>query len=225
MALRLGDLTDPERTVLELLTLGEPLGQATLAQLTDPAAVETLERRGLVTSRVDGRRVQVWLAHPVYGDVVSVGISALRQRALARSLAEVIEATGARRREDTLLVASWRLVGGGGSAELLVAGAIAARARHDHALTERLARAAIAEGAGFEARFVAAEAAHFQGRPDQAEHELAALAADATSDAERARVALLRFDNAYFLRGRAPTCGSSTTRPMPSPIRSGTTSC
>ena len=203
VALRLGDLTGPERAVLELLTLGEPLGQATLAQLAEPAAVETLERKGLITSRVDGRRVQVWLAHPVYGDVVSVGISALRQRALGPLVAEVIEATGARRREDTLLVASWRLVGGGGSAELLLSGAIAARARHDHALTERLARAAIDEGAGFEARFLAAEAAHFQGRPDQAEHELAALAADAASDAERGRVALLRFDNTYLLEGRA----------------------
>ena len=145
----------------------------------------------------------MWLAHPVYGDVVSIGISALRQRDLARSLAEVIEATGARRRQDTLLVASWRLVGGGGSAELLLSGAIAARARHDQALTERLARAAIDEGAGFEARFLAAEAAHVQGRPDQAEHELAALAPHAASDAERARVALLRFDNGFFLQGRA----------------------
>jgi DNA-binding CsgD family transcriptional regulator len=203
VALRLGDLTGPERTVLELLTLGEPLCQATLGQLTDPDAVESLEHKGLVTSRVDGRRVQVWLAHPLYGDVVRVSISVLRQRALARSRAEVIEATGARRREDTLLLASWRLMGGGGSAELLVAGAIAARARHDHSLTERLARAAIAEGGGFEARFVAAEAAHFEGRPAQAEHELAALAAHATTNGELARVAILRFDNAYLLEGKA----------------------
>jgi DNA-binding CsgD family transcriptional regulator len=145
----------------------------------------------------------VWLAHPVYGDVVRVGISALRERALARSRAEVIEATIGRRREDTLLVASWRLVGGGGSAELLVSGAIAARARHDHTLAEQLARAAMDKGAGFEARFVAAEAAHAQGRPGQAERELAALAQDAANDAERARIALLRFDNRYFLQLRA----------------------
>ena len=203
VAQRLGDLTDPERTVLELLTLGEPLDQATLAALTDPAAVETLERRGLITSRVDGRRVQVSLGHPIYGDVVSVGISALRQRDLARARAEVTEATGARRREDTLLVASWRLIGGGGSAELLLSGAIAARARHDHALTERLARAAIDDGAGFDAHFLAAEAANVEGRHDQAEKELAALAPQATTDAEQARVALLRFDNTYLLEGRA----------------------
>jgi hypothetical protein len=45
-----------------------------------------------------------------------------------------------------------------------------------------------------------AETAHLQGRSDQAEQELATLAAQATSDAERARVALLRFDNTYLGR-------------------------
>ena len=202
VALRLGGLCDAERSVLELLALGEPLGQARLDQLADPAAVATLERKGLIASRRDGRRVEVRLAHPVYGDVVRAEITALRERALARSLAEVVEATGGRRREDTLLLASLRLSGGGGSAELLAAGAAAARARHDHCLTEQLARAAIAEGGGFDARFMAAEAAHFQGRPGQAERELAALAADAATDAERARVALVRYDNAFFRHGR-----------------------
>jgi DNA-binding CsgD family transcriptional regulator len=203
VAQRLGDLTAAERTVFELLTLGEPLGQARLAELTDPAAIEALERKGLVTSRLSGRRLEVWLAHPVYGDIARQRISALRQRDLARSLAQVTEATGGRRRGDTLLLASWHLVGGGGSAELLTAGARVARARHDYSLAERLARAAVAEGAGFEARFLAAEAAHFQGRPDESERELAALAPGATSDAERARVALARFDNAYYRYGRA----------------------
>ena len=202
VALRLGNLSDAERAVLELLALCEPLGQVRLDRLADPAAVEALERKGLIASRMDGRRVEVRLAHPVYGDVVRAEITALRERALARSLAEAVEATGARRQEDTLLLASLRLTGGGASTELLVAGAIAARARHEHSLAERLARAAMAEGGGFEARLVAAEAAHFLGRPGQAERELSALAADAASDAERARVALVRFDNAYFLHGR-----------------------
>jgi DNA-binding CsgD family transcriptional regulator len=202
VALRLGDLSADERTVLELLTLGEPLGQAELGRLGNPASVEVLERKGLIASWLDGRRVQVGLAHPIYGDVVRVGISALREQALARSLAEVVEAVGSRRREDTLRLASWHLTGGGGSAELLLAGALAARARHDHALTERLARAAIAEGAGFDARFAAAEAAYSLGRQVQAERELAALASEAAGDAERARVALLRFDNAYLRDGQ-----------------------
>jgi DNA-binding CsgD family transcriptional regulator len=203
VTLRLGDLSRPERAVLELLALGEPLEQAELDRLADPASVEILEQKGLITSRVEGRRLQVWLGHPVYGEVVRVGISALRERDIARSLAEVIEEAGGPRREDTLLLASLRLVGGGGSADLLAAGAVTARARHDHTLTEHLARAAIDEGAGFEARFLAAEASHALGRSDQAEDELSALAIQATSDAERSRVALVRFDNAYFLRGRA----------------------
>ena len=203
VALRLGDLSGPERTVLELLALGEPLGHRVLAQLANAASIQSLERKGLISSRVERRRVQVWLAHPIYGEVVRVGVGPLRESDLARSIAQVIEAAGARRREDTLLLASFHLIGGGGSVEILLSGAIAARARQDHALTERLARAAIDEGGGFDARLMAAEAAHFQGRPDQAERELGVLAAEATNDAERARVALLRFDNAFFLHGSA----------------------
>jgi DNA-binding CsgD family transcriptional regulator len=203
VALRLGDLTDQERTVLELLTVGEPLEQAELVQLADSASIDALEHNGLITSRPDGRRIQVWLAHPVYGDVVRLGISAIREQRLARSLAEVMEAAGAPGRMDTLRLASLRLMGGGGSAQLLLAGAIAARTRHAHSLAERLARAAMEEGAAFAARYVAAEAAHYLGRPEQAENELARLATDAVTDSERARVALLRFDNAFFLRGRA----------------------
>jgi len=201
VALRLGDLSQSERSVLELLALGEPLGPAELAELASPLAVDALEEKGLVTSDTQGGRIEIRLAHPVYEDVVRVGISALRERTISRTLAEVIEALGARRQGDPLKVATLRLVSGGGSAELLVSGATVARARHEYSLTERLARAAIDAGGGFEARFVAAEAAHFQGRSDQAEQELAALATQATSDAEKARVALLRFDNVYWKHG------------------------
>jgi DNA-binding CsgD family transcriptional regulator/type II secretory pathway predicted ATPase ExeA len=198
--LRLGNLTEAERHVLELTAVGEPLAQPALDELTEPAAVESLEDKGLISSRMDGRRLQVNLAHPVYGDVVRHGISARRERALARALAE---SSGGRRQEDTLLLASLRLVGGGGSGELLMAGAKAARERKDFVLTERMARAAADNGEGFEARFLAAEAAHVRGRHEDAERELAALAAEATTESERVRVALLRFDHAFFLRGDA----------------------
>jgi hypothetical protein len=198
VVLRLGDLSVAERTVVELLALGEPLGPAELARLADPHAVDAVEDKGLITSTTQGSRIEIGLAHPIYGDVVRASVSALRERAVSPLLADVIEAVGARRQADRLKVATLRLVGGGGRAEVLVSGAMVARARHEYSLIERLARAAIDVGAGFEARFVAAEAAHFQGRSDQAEQELAAPAAQATSDAEKARVALLRFDNVYF---------------------------
>ena len=43
-------------TLLEGAHLGEPLGPPELAQLTEPAAVETLERKGLIARGVHGRR-------------------------------------------------------------------------------------------------------------------------------------------------------------------------
>ena len=58
-----------------------------------------------------------------------------------------------------MVLASLRLVGGGGDAELLLAGARAARERRDFELTERMALAAIDSGEGFEARLLVAEAA------------------------------------------------------------------
>jgi DNA-binding CsgD family transcriptional regulator len=199
LAFRLGELSGPERTVLELLALSEPLGQAVLSSLTGRATVGTLERRQLIISRPAGRRVELWLAHPVYGDLVRAGISALRRQSLAGALAGAVEATGARRREDVLRLASLRFTGGGGSAGLFVAGAMAARERRDHSLTERLARAAVREGGGFQARLLAAEAAHCGGRHLEAGQELAALSAEAVSDAQRAKVTLVRFENDRYL--------------------------
>jgi DNA-binding CsgD family transcriptional regulator len=197
---RLGTLTEAERHALELTALGEPLAQPALDQLADASAIEALEDRGLITSRMDGRRLQVCLAHPVYGDVVRAGINPRRQRVLARELAE---ASGGRRQDDTLLLASLRLVGGDGSSELLLAGAKAARERRDYMLTERMARAAVDNGEGFDARLLAAEAAHRSGRREQAAAELSALAQEAEGTDERVRVALLAFDHEFFVRGTA----------------------
>ncbi len=197
---RLGALTDAERHALELTALGEPLAQPALDQLADAEGIEVLEDRGFIASRMDGRRLQVCLAHPVYGDVVRAGITPRRQRALARELAE---AAGGRRQDDTLLLASLRLVGGEGSSELLIAGAKAARDRRDYELTERMARAAVDSGEGFEARLLASEAAHRSGRHEQAARELAALAGGANETSERVRVALVAFDLEYFRHGTA----------------------
>ena len=66
-----------------------------------------------------------------------------------------------------------------------------------------MARAAMEGGEGFDARLLAAEAAHRGGRHEQAALELAALARDAVDTSERVRVALLRFDHEFFRRGTA----------------------
>jgi DNA-binding CsgD family transcriptional regulator len=199
---RLSHLQPAERALLELVSFGEPVGSAELTALADPSTAEALEREGLLSSRMDGRRLEIRLAHPIYGDVLRSRIPAVRARALTRSLAEVVEATGARRREDTLRVATWRLAGGGGSPQLMLAAATAARWRYDFALAERLAKAAVGAGAGFDAALLAAQLAGLQGRVADAEGQLAVLADNAADDAQRALVAMARLDDRVFYMGR-----------------------
>ena len=76
VALRLGNLSQSERSALELLALGEPLGPVELSRLTNQAAVDALEEKELVISSTHGVRVEIRLAHPVYGDVMRAGIGA-----------------------------------------------------------------------------------------------------------------------------------------------------
>ena len=50
MNLRLGRLSEAERRTMELTAIGEPLAQPALDELTERAAVEALEDKGLLTS-------------------------------------------------------------------------------------------------------------------------------------------------------------------------------
>ena len=58
--------------MLELVAFGEPLGVAMLSDLSDVAAVETIERKGLVVVERDGRRTEVRLSHPMFGEVLRI---------------------------------------------------------------------------------------------------------------------------------------------------------
>lgn len=199
---RLGRLDSAERRLLELVSFGEPLGPAELRAVADPGAAEALEGKGLLVSRRDGHRVEVRLGHPLYGEVLRSRVSALRLPEIARSLAEAVEAMGARRREDTLRVATWRLQGGGAQPDRMLAAANTARWRYDFPLAERLATAAIGAGAGFDAELLAAQLACLQGRAEEAHERLALLAEQAVDDAQRGLVAVSDLDALAIYRGR-----------------------
>ncbi|MDQ1503950.1 MAG: hypothetical protein QOD57_1677 [Actinomycetota bacterium] len=199
---RLGSLEPAERRLLELVSFGEPLGPAELRRLADPALAEGLERKGLLISRIDGHRVEVRLAHPLYGDVLRARIPAMRIPEIAHSLAEALEATGARRREDTLREATWRLDGGGAQPALMLAAATTARWRYDFPLAERLAAAAVEAGGEFDAELLAAQLACLQGRPEEADRKLAVLADRAGDDAQRGAVAVSHLDCLALYMGR-----------------------
>ena len=198
---RLEGLDEPSRELLELVSYGEPLGNAELVRLGDPSLAHALERQGLLVSSFSERRLQLRLGHPLYGEVLRRVTPAVRVRAIARALAETIERTGARRREDAVRIGVWRLDGGGGQAQVLLAAAADARWHYDFELAERLARAAGDVAGGFDAALLAAQSLALQGRPVEAEAELAAVSGLA-GDEERARLAVARLDILWLYLGR-----------------------
>ncbi|HVE98609.1 MAG TPA: LuxR C-terminal-related transcriptional regulator [Mycobacteriales bacterium] len=131
------------RHVLELLALGEPLGIEALELLVGPDATSTLETVRLAVRAPDVRRVELRLAHPLYGEVVRQRLTVSNRRRRLRELVGWLEASGARRREDTLRLATYSLGAGADvSDDVLVDAGRQATYRMDLALAERLLRKA-----------------------------------------------------------------------------------
>lgn len=201
---RLGGPEHPHREALEVLAVGEPLELALLSAVGDRVDLEALRRRALVRIDRSGRRLEVRLHHPLYGEVLRDRLSPLRARAVARALAEALHGTGARRREDVLRLATWSLEGGTSvEADIMLRAATTARERHDFGLAERLARVAVGAGAGFEAGLLLGQACWLQGRAEEAERHLRGLEAEAVSDAQRALLASVRVNVLDFGLSRA----------------------
>lgn len=192
---RLGRLDEAERGALEHLVVGEPLGLALLAELTDLGAVGRLERRGLVVSRRDGARLQVDIVHPLHRAILGNRLPAAQRAAISRRLADAVGRRGARRRDDLPRLAAWRLDGGGtADPSLFLQAARQAAAAFDYPFTERLARAAFEAGGGAAAQLVLGRALAGQGRIAEADEALAAVAADAQDDRTLSRGVRARAD-------------------------------
>ena len=196
---RLADVSAEERVALEILAVGEPLGLATWLEIAGHDAADGCERRGLVTVTSDRQRRVARLAHPLYGDVVRTGMTALRTMAVNRTLADAVEGSGASRRDDALRVAVWRLEGGGASRpELMVEAARQARFGYQDDLAERLARAALDAGGGIDAAVLLGEVLGDLGRHADADRLLAHTEPSAATDEQRALVAMKRADALYW---------------------------
>jgi DNA-binding CsgD family transcriptional regulator len=166
---RLGALEPTLVAVGELLACGEPVPVSMLEQLTSHAAVVEAERRALVVVETSGRRLLARLAHPIYADVIRAGIPHSRRREVWRQLAGALAATPMRRRDDVLLAARWRQLGGLPTApDLLLTAADHAHRRLDLDLAEQLARVAMAEGGADPAGLLLAELLIDRGRYQEA---------------------------------------------------------
>jgi DNA-binding CsgD family transcriptional regulator len=201
--LRIDGVGPDARGVLELVAVGGPLELGLIAPAT-PAALESLERGELVERGTDGRRRFVGLAHPLHGEAVRARLTPTRLEAIHAQLADAVEARGARRGGDLLRLATWRLESGApDDGALFVRAAARALAAPDPALAERLARAAVRAGAGFDAELALGRALAASGRGLDADDVLAGLGGRARDDRERAAVAMARARNLFWALDRA----------------------
>lgn len=148
---RLSGLDRAELDVLEFVAFGEPLSVSVLSSLTDPTAIEQLERKKLVELVRDGQRDEIRLSHPMFGEVLRQRTPGLRVRSLSRVLAEALESNGSMRRGDALRASLLRLDGGGlQSLSLLMEATTQAQFAHDYKTAIRLARTAFDSGQSFD---------------------------------------------------------------------------
>lgn len=206
---RIGRMSQAQRAVVEVLALGEPLGVQLLARLTDTAAVEQAATRALIELYADGRRLQARLAHPLYGAVHRDQVGQLRARRLRGLIAHELAKTGGRRADDTLRRAVLMLDSDlPHDQDLLSAAAGHAMELLDLHLGERLARAAVVAGGGFEPQLTLVYALSFSGRGAEADAELARLETLASTDAEHVQALVPRLGNLFWALAR-PAEGES----------------
>ena len=199
---RLSAVAPKTADVVDLLAIGEPLGFADLVGIAGTEPLEDAENRGLIVVNQDRERSEVWLAHPLYGEMLRTQIASTRARRLNNLLVDAMERSGARRRDDVMRIARWRLDAGAmGNPELLEQAARQARSVRDFALAARLARAAMAAGGGVTSGLVLAETEFYAGRHREAEVVLHWLAPTCTTDEERALIANARVYNLGVLMG------------------------
>jgi DNA-binding CsgD family transcriptional regulator len=198
---RIGALPTPVGDVIDALAVGEPIELAALRRITDPAAVEEADTRGLITLEPVVGGVEVRVAHPLYGEVRRERAASTRLRRLRGLVATELAARDDR--DDARVVVRRATLSLDSDltpdAELLVKAAHGAVWLADLPLADRLAEAAIRAGAGPEAKFVRAHALSWLSRGQEAETVLAEIHPSQLTDVDRARFTFLRASNMLWV--------------------------
>lgn len=220
VASRLQGLPADTIAVIEVLAVGEPLAVSMIGGIVSADGLEDAEVRGLVqvqrtaaggpvsaSGRAGAgthseRRTEARLAHPIYGEALRQSLPRTRLRRISAMLADAIAATGARRREDLLRLATWRL-GADSPADpaMLTRAARRAQEMFDMELAARLARTALDLGGGVEAGLALGEALFRSGEHRAAESVLAEMVPLCKTDRDISRIANARAHNFHNLLG------------------------
>jgi DNA-binding CsgD family transcriptional regulator len=175
VARRIDALSDRQRSVAELLALGEPLPIEELVELAPYELVQSAEDLGMIHVDAPASGGEVGLAHPLYGEVLRAELPVLRARALRLRLAETIQKRRPLSREDALRACRWLIDAGTEVPDgLLLDAAAAANLAGDAALAADLAGRAIRADGGLRAIIELARADMSRSRFEDAETTLAA---------------------------------------------------
>jgi DNA-binding CsgD family transcriptional regulator len=217
---RIGALPGPVSDVVDVLAVGEPIELAALGRITEPAAVEEADTRGLITLEPVVGGVEVRVAHPLYGEVRRRRAPPTKMRRLRGLVASELAMSD---HHDDIQVVVRRATLNLDSdltpdADLLVRAAQGAVWLADLPLADRLADAAVRAGAGPEPNFVRAHALSWLGRGEEADAVLAEIRSSQLTAGEQARLAFLRASNMLWALGDPPRAkelidnASGTTR-------------
>lgn len=202
---RMGVLPPPIAEVIDVLAVGEPLDTAVLAQVTDPAAIEEADARGLIA--IDrpgtGTQLQARVAHPLYGEVRRARAAPTRLRRLRGQVSAALAEAGGEDMRVTVRRAALSLDSDlPADPELCTKAAYGAIWLADLMLADRLAAAAIAAGGGVEASYIRAHALSWLSRGEEADAVLARIPTSGFTAPEISRLAFLRAINLIWALGR-----------------------
>ncbi|HKA83184.1 MAG TPA: LuxR C-terminal-related transcriptional regulator [Acidimicrobiales bacterium] len=190
IAERLGGLDEPERDALELVALGEPLADPVVGRLVPDEVLRRLERRRVVDVGVVEGRIELRLAHPLFGDVLLHDASPRRVDDCRRQLADAWGDETTLAPDEVLRVATWRAaVGDQSNPGVLYAGAHRASVLGDDVTSEWLARIVHAAAPTAATGMLLGEALSALGRHDEALDVWQAALDLPGSKAEQAQVA------------------------------------
>ncbi|MFF8848273.1 helix-turn-helix transcriptional regulator [Streptomyces sp. NPDC015127] len=185
--------------VLELLAACEPLSLADAEAAAGPQVLAGLEHQGLIHIGQDRRRSIVTLSHPLYGEALRADLPVLSRRAMLLQQAERTEACGARRREDLLHIASWRLAATGtADPALLTQAAFLARYAHDYAQVITLLEALPDRQQTTRTQLLHGEALYELGRIDEAEEFFADAYAETRTEEDRLAITMERTQSLFW---------------------------
>nr|WP_062339447.1 LuxR family transcriptional regulator [Herbidospora sakaeratensis] len=203
---RLAGTGDDARTALELLALCEPVSLADVQAVASLETLTGLERSGIVRTGTDGRRLFLALAHPLYGEVLRGEMPAERRTTLMLAQAGRVEAFGARRREDELRVAGWRLdATGTADPDLLRRAAVLARHANDYRQIVQLTAALPPAERTLPIKVLRAEGLLEAGRWKEGEEILSEAYAHTATDEERLQIAYMRVINLLWIAAQPET--------------------